>query len=415
MSASKSNPRLLSLEILGKWRNGKQHLETVLDSCVAGQRLSTADRALVMELSTGQLRNFTLLDHWITRLRDKPVDFQTRDLLRLGLYQIFFTRIPVHAAVFETVAIAGRAKGVVNAVLRRASAEKTEIQQEMETLPAAIRYSHPPELIREWEEWFGPEAAKSLCAWNNLSPDFYVRVLTHRIPFEEFQAAHPSGIVHKKYPNVLQFQQLPWEAIREGLCYVQDPSTLGACELLAPEPGQLVLDACAAPGGKTLYLAELADQRARIVACDASQSRLMTVGHNVSVTRAKTVETRVVDWENLEHPPFNIEFQRILVDVPCGNSGVMRRRPDVRWRLEEREPARLAARQLKILKAAADCLAPGGRLVYSTCSIDPRENGAVVESFLAGQTGWRLLREQATRPDLDGVDGAYAALLTKPR
>ncbi len=410
---SAPNLRRLCILILEKWRNGRAHLDQVTADVVAGTRIEGKDRALIDELCIGQIRNFTLLDFWIAMLRDKPVDFQTRDLLRLGLYQIFFTRIPVHAAVFETVAIAGRAKGIVNALLRRAAREREELLAKSVTQPSAVRFSHPESLVAQWTHDFGAEAAAAICEWNNHPPELYARVLPHRMSVEDFVLSFPDCEAVVGHPLMVRCKRLPREALAEGLCYIQDPSTLAACELLNPKSAMLILDACAAPGGKTIYLAGLADMRSRVVATDVSHDRLVVVGQNVALTKTKTIETRIVDWETAEHPVFEDTFDRILVDAPCSNTGVMRRRADVRWRIVERDIVVMTKRQLTILSAVARYLEIGGLLVYSTCSIDPRENRGVVDRFLAAHPSFRLVKETASRPDIDQIDGAYAALIER--
>jgi 16S rRNA (cytosine967-C5)-methyltransferase len=194
-----------------------------------------------------------------------------------------------------------------------------------------------------------------------------------------------------------------------GLCYVQDPSTLLACDLLGPRPGECVLDACAAPGGKTSYLAELMQNEGRIVACDLYASRVQRLRENLQrlgVTIAETIEHDAMQ----AGPPLAPEsFDRILVDAPCSNTGVIRRRIDVRWRLTEEDFIRMPVQQLALLRRMATLLKPGGALVYSSCSLEPEENDEVVEQVTMTIPGLRFVESRRTLPFVDKVDGAFAA------
>jgi len=194
--------------------------------------------------------------------------------------------------------------------------------------------------------------------------------------------------------------------LREGLIYIQDPSTSLACRLLDPKPGEEILDACAAPGGKTALLAALMNNEGRITATDNSPPRLEQLRENLQRLAVANTDVRLADWSvpgTAENFP---KFDAILLDVPCSNSGVMRRRVDVRWRIQERDLARQATSQSALLDTAAKLLKPGGRLVYSTCSIDRAENEAVVESSTL-----KIERSVSSLPWRDGFDGAFAALL----
>ena len=204
-------------------------------------------------------------------------------------------------------------------------------------------------------------------------------------------------------------KHLPPSWIALGLCYVQDPSTLLACDLLAPEPGETVLDACAAPGGKTTYLAQLMRDQGRIMACDLYESRVTRLRenlHRLGVTIARAIQH---DCMQAGGPLEADSFDRILVDAPCSNTGVLRRRVDVRWRLTEEDFLRMPAQQFALLRRTASFLKPGGTLVYSTCSLEPEENDQLVDRISAEIPVLRFVESRRTLPFVDGVDGAFAA------
>ena len=190
---------------------------------------------------------------------------------------------------------------------------------------------------------------------------------------------------------------------------MQDPSTLLACDLLDPQPGEFVLDACAAPGGKTTYLAELMKNTGRIYACDLYESRVMRLRENLSRLGITNTQTFVHDTMQAGAPLEPASFDRILVDAPCSNTGVLRRRVDVRWRLTEEDFIRMPEQQLALLRRTATLLRHGGVLVSSTCSLEAEENERVVERACAEIPGLRFLESRRALPFVDGVDGAFAA------
>jgi len=196
-------------------------------------------------------------------------------------------------------------------------------------------------------------------------------------------------------------------SFREGWFYVQDPSTVLAVQALDPQPGDTVLDLCAAPGGKTTYIAQGLGNEGQIVSQDAAAARLDALRENCARLGVTCVRPQ------LAGEPMRFQFDRVLVDAPCTNTGVMRRRVDLRWRIRPEELARLQATQLELLDQAAPQLKPGGRLVYSTCSLEPEENREVVEGFVSNYPAFELLRDREVTPFTDQVDGAYVAVLRK--
>ena len=412
------NPaRDLAFRALQRWRRSRQFADRIAQELFSTADPSAADKAFALELFYGVLRNLTLLDFWIGRLRSGPVEPGARDLLRLGLYQIMPLETAPHAAVFETVELApARTRKLINAILRRASREKPDLMKMAEVQPPAVRFSEPEFLIEKWTGQFGEEVMLELCRWNNQPPPVYARINQLKLSPTEFLQRYPnnepllepSGFVRSTAPGV---------AIANGDCYVQDPSTALAPELLAPFPNQTVLDACAAPGGKTAHLAQLMGNTGRLVAIDQDEGRLERLRENLSRLGVKNARILRCDWRDKDSiSATGLEresFDKILLDAPCSNTGVMRRRVDVRWRLRPDDFVRMPQQQLAILRAVAPFLKPGGSLVYSTCSLETEENEAVVAAFLRGAEEFGLMAEEKRLPFRDATDGAFAARLTR--
>jgi 16S rRNA (cytosine967-C5)-methyltransferase len=409
--------RALALDALARWRHGTEFADKIIGELLAHTSLAASDRAFTFELFYGLLRNLTLLDFWIAQLRSDPLDPGTRDLLRIGLYQIMFLETAAHAAVFETVNLARpRVRPVINAVLRLALREKISLTNLAENQPWPIRFSQPEFLVERWQRQFGPEAALKLCRWNNSPAPVYARINRLKTTLREFLDHYPGSSILPGHSNFVSLPEVA-TAVSNGDCYIQDPSTALACQILRPAPGENVLDACAAPGGKTAYLAELMENRGLLVAVDQEESRLERLRHNL--VRLGVTSARVVccDWRDgasiraagLEEK----SFDKILVDAPCSNTGVMRRRVDLRWRLRAEDFAGMQRQQLTILGAVQPFLRPGGSLVYSTCSLEEEENWEVVSTFRCDHAGICLTNRAETLPFRDGIDGAFAARLER--
>jgi 16S rRNA (cytosine967-C5)-methyltransferase len=214
----------------------------------------------------------------------------------------------------------------------------------------------------------------------------------------------------------VQFNSLPSSALERGHCYIQDPSTTVACELLDPKPGERILDATAAPGGKTGYIAQLMENLGIIVACDRDRRRIDTLKENMARLGVGIAQILQHDWTGTRVPPeitSAAPFDRILIDAPCSNTGVMRRRVDVKWRLRPSDFDHMQHLEIEVVRALVPFLKPNGLLVYSTCSLEPEENDNVVRRVLAEKSILRLETEKSSLPFRDGFDGAYAARLIR--
>lgn len=409
--------RRTALAALTQWRRSRRFADSILGELLDGTRLGASDRAFALELFYGVLRNLTLLDFWIGLLRSARVQADLRDILRLGLYQLLLTDTSEHAAVYETVELAPpRQRAVINGVLRSALRKRSDLLAGAKAQPLSVRRSHPDFLIARWEKAFGAESTDTLCLWNNQPPPVYARINELKISPEEFLRTYPGAKPVPGYPLFVTGASFPRDAIERGECYVQDPSTSLACRLLAPRPGETVLDACAAPGGKTSHLAALMRNEGVIVACDRDKPRIEILRQNLGRLGVTTVRDVQCNWLRDKVPDAVASvgpFDRILVDAPCSNTGVMRRRVDVRWRLQPDDFERMPREQIAILGKVIPLLKPGGVLVYSTCSLEREENEEVCAQIARNFSGRVLKEEQALRPFRDQVDGAFAARLVR--
>ena len=495
-------PREIAVDVLQRQAGGTSRAEALLDEALlrAGPGLSAVDRGLARELTFGAIRWQAALD-WIiaSRTNGRPQKVTLQILLRIGLYQLFWLdRVPDHAAVHETVELAkrlgfGPQAGFLNAVLRGCVRERAALGRQIEELKARephVGLSHPKWLCDRWAGRWGGDKLRALLEWNNTPPHTFIRVNTLRATPEQLAAQFErEGVLFTPRPYEWVPQDLVFElrehpplatlpSFQQGLFYVQDPSTLLAPRLLDPQPGERVLDLCAAPGGKTTLLAQFMQNRGCIFAEDADPLRLKLVAENCARLGVTCVEispgavaTRGgasapgsrSSFEPTPEPPSSLpatpapsslspsereragvrgpadsttnkspstplsategkagqiskrdqsaSFDRVLIDVPCSNTGVLRRRVDLRWRIQPSEINRLRKLQVGLLRRAAVRVKPGGCLVYSTCSLEPEENENVVQEFLAEAQEYRLECERQLLPFADRVDGAYVARL----
>ncbi|HVU07330.1 MAG TPA: 16S rRNA (cytosine(967)-C(5))-methyltransferase RsmB [Verrucomicrobiae bacterium] len=433
------NPRQIAWRVLQQ-RNGSAGVspanftEDLLEREFSKSKLPPLDRALCQELVYGIVRWQSTLDWLIVRKtngREQKIALQ--NFLRLGLYQIFWlTKIPAHAAVHETVELAKRSgfgaqSGFVNAILRSYLREFDATKQTLADLKIsnlAIGFSHPQWLVEKWQKRFGDEKTRQLLEWNNTPPKTFARLNTLKTDagklIEKWREENVEyDFVRRDWlPENLAFELKFHPALnllasfRDGWFYIQDPSTLLAPIELNPQSGETILDLCAAPGGKTTFIAQLMNNEGKIVASDISEDRLKLIQENCARLGIKCVETILIS-ENPKPPIANQKFDRILIDAPCSNSGVMRRRVDLRWRISPEEILRLQKMQLDLLKLAATKLKPCGILIYSTCSLEPEENSEVVKEFLREHNNFKLESERELLPFADNVDGAFVAQLKK--
>ena len=409
--------------------------------------LSSQDRARATDLAYGAIRQRLLLDAWIDALGKVPALRQPprlRWLLHLGIYQLLFSeRVPASAAVSTTVELAkqhklARLAPVVNGLLRSLLRRRQEREAAAGSDPClglvlptdpveafALRHSLPPWLAEELLGWLPLEAADRFGAACNAAPALDLRVNPLRSDRDSLLAAFASaGVAAVDLPQAAQgftlcdrpgdLRALP--GFTAGHWCVQDRSAQRIAPLLEALPGDCILDACAAPGGKSTQIAELIGDRGEVWAVDRSEARLRRVVANAERLGLTCIQPLAADALQLQElrPQWRGHFQRILVDAPCSGLGTLARHPDARWRIEPEAIEQLAALQLQLLDALAPLLAPGGRIVYATCTVHPQENGAVTAAFLEDRPQWRLSAEHQWWPEAGGGDGFYAAVLDAP-
>ena len=372
------------------------------------------DRAFVQDLVYTTVRRFRPLRTILGQLVAKWPKGELEALLLVGAAQILYMPdVPDFAAVNETVAAAKYCANksiakVVNGVLRNLIRRRAEFEAQLAAAPLAERESYPNQLVKRWVTRYGEAGAEALAKWHNQ-------------PAETFLAYPPNGLNGSfvRLPRGQRVEDVPGYA--EGAFIVQDPATALAVELLDVHPGLSVLDFCAAPGGKTIQVAwrltptvpnvpTVPQSPSRLIAQEVNPARLRRLRANLArlhLDWVKTIGSAEDDLAALG------PFDRVLVDAPCSNTGVLRRRPDARWRWTEERLKDLVAQQDAILSAAAAHVAPGGRLVYSTCSNEPEENGDRVAAFLAAHPDFAEESRRESIPHESGHDGAFACALVR--
>ena len=429
------NPRLAAAQALTSVLQGRASLGSSLPPLL--ERVEARDRGLVQELAFGTARWQPRLALLVEKLLEKPFKAADRDveaLLLVGLYQLLYTRVPAHAAIGETVGCSDKlkkpwAKGLLNAVLRRAQREGEALFAELERDPVS-RTAHPRWLQKRLKaDW--PEHWEAICAANNLHPPLILRINRRHggrdAYLEELRAAGLEAQACTFSPDGIRLLQpcdvtgLPGFA--EGRVSVQDEAAQLAASLLELAPGQRVLDACAAPGGKTCHLLEREPGLAEVIALDAEAKRLTRVRENLD--RLGLQATLVAaDGRDTAAWWDGKPFQRILLDAPCSATGVIRRHPDIKLTRQAEDITALAQLQGELLDAVWPTLEVGGILVYATCSVLPEENSANIDAFLArtpgareldiaGDFGLKTAHGRQLLPQPDGHDGFYYAKLMK--
>jgi 16S rRNA (cytosine967-C5)-methyltransferase len=455
--------RDVAFAVLSEYKNGGRFVSTLLEPFFQNGALASADeRRLAVELTNGVVRREATLDAILRPLIQRPrhrIEGELWTLLQLGGYQlVFLDAIPAYAAVNETVALAkaiGRERwsGFLNGVLRSVERMLTD---ELQTTPASTgvpvsegrfrclsnsifpepsidaagyfgdAFSFPRWIVGRWLERFDFEELCRIGFWFNQPAALTLRVnslKTNRDALRQLLAEGRIAAAAGSLPAAIRLEgsarvdTLPGFA--EGLFSVQDESAMQAVERLAPEPGETVLDLCAAPGTKTTHIAERMENRGTIVATDIRADRLSRVTENCTRLGISIVQPLLVRERQQASPnvttalgPAAGPFDAILADVPCSNTGVLGKRPEARWRIKPAEIDELSAQQLELLQSACRRLRPGGRILYSTCSIEPQENAQVVRAVLDREPTLSLAEEWHQIPGRPS-DGGYQALLVR--
>ncbi|HXV63687.1 MAG TPA: 16S rRNA (cytosine(967)-C(5))-methyltransferase RsmB [Vicinamibacteria bacterium] len=438
-----SPSRAVAFRVLRRVEERREDPATALHHSLS-RKLSPADKDLATEIVYGVLRWRGRLDYIIAAHAKRPlskIDPVLLRALRIGLYQLrFLSRIPPHAAVDESVRLArafraSRGAGLVNAVLRSAlrSRERPFLPDRANRLDyLSIALSHPRWLVRRYLARDGFETAARRCSVQNEAPSVFLRVSRHLDPGAAQRMLFDDGVSSEIFPlvpgclRVVSGRVKHSKLYEKGLVFIQDAGSQLVPWIVAPKEGERVLDLCAAPGAKATGLAELGV--GSVIAVDLRPRRAGIIASLSERLGIDNVRPVVADGRRL---PTVASFDRILLDVPCSSLGTVRRNPDIKWRLREEDLGTFAALQSALLRSASERLAIGGRLVYATCSSEPEENEAVVDGFLAENEPFHLvecgpsLPESArhlaaagvfrTLPERDGVDGYFAAVLTRDR
>jgi 16S rRNA (cytosine967-C5)-methyltransferase len=455
LAGAPQNGRQLAYAILQEFDRTDQFVQDIFARLDSQHQLKSSDRALAVDVAAGVVRRFRTLDlviqSRITRERHR-VEPDLWRILRIGAYQLLFARTPDHAAVDSTVELCrdvnrhrwtGFVNGVLRGIGRLISSSPTGIPSPQsipvqidqwifvneDVLPdpktdisnwVADAFSLPRFLAVRWSERFSSDVDKllAICMRTISPPDTSLRVNKVQTTSDSvIQRLTEAGCIVTigHVPGAIclsssssRLESLPGFA--EGHWSVQDEAAMSASMLLNPKPGERILDLCAAPGGKTTHLAELSEDQATITACDVATGRLRRIEENASRLKLLSIQTQLIGKDGNSIP--NGPFDAALVDVPCSNTGVLNKRPEARWRCDEKSLRELVILQTRLLLQACERVRPGGRVVYSTCSLEPEENRGVVDSVLSALKHYRLVEERLHLPGLP-ADGAYQALLVR--
>jgi 16S rRNA (cytosine967-C5)-methyltransferase len=405
-----NNARQVALIILRDIDRTAAYPDRALDRHFQASSLNSLDKALTTEIVYGTMRRQRTLDALIDRLGKKTAEQQPPDLrriLHIGLYQLrYLSQVPVSAAVNTAVELTkinhlGKLSAVVNGMLRQylrlsANGDDPLVLPENTVSRLAILYSFPDWLVQLWLERFSPEETEQLCQWFNSSPALDLRINPLKTSLETVEAELSSAKIAFSRLNLPFALRLTsgignierLEGFRAGNYTIQDISAQLVPYLLDPQPGETIIDACAAPGGKTTHIAELMGDQGKILACDQTKSRLRQLEANIQRLGLKAIEIHLGD--SRDRPQWQGIADRVLIDAPCSGLGTLHKRPDIRWRQTPANLPVLAQRQGELLAAAATWVKPKGILVYATCTLNPLENESVIAKFLAAHPDWKI-------------------------
>ncbi len=392
------NVRDAALTILLTVDKSQAYSNLLLHQTIEKYKIDAKDRSLLTELTYGTLQHKLTLDYYLEPFIKGKVDIWVRWLLRMSLYQMhYLSKIPPHAAVNEAVEIAKRrghkgiaslVNGVLRSILREGVRSLDEIENEVERL--AVATSHPQWLVERWVESYGFDKTRAMLEENNVPPAQTVRVNVTKATVEQvLTTLEREGVKAKRSEFVpeciylLSGQAARTGAFRNGLITIQDESSMLPATVLNPQPGMKVLDMCAAPGGKTTHMAEKMNNEGSILATDLHPKKLDLIEENTARLGLTIVQTAPLDGRQATQFLKEEDYDAILVDAPCSGLGVMRRKPDIKYTKREEDLQSLQTIQLNILENAVKLLKTGGKLVYSTCTVDREENEGTVKAFLA--------------------------------
>ena len=387
--------------------------------------LDARERRLCQFLFFGVVRNFKLIEFAVKSFLKKQPRPRLKSILFVAAFELLSgddSRAPKiidHAVSQAQGLVSSSEAGLVNAVMRRLLPVllEPESPEQDPVAQLALTWSHPEWLVQRWLQGFGSESTQKLLTWDQKPAPVYLRLRKHSL------SNPPEDLEPVRWPGFYLFNNRVWpevdQLLKEGRAFIQDPSTRLPVEMLALRPGESVLDLCAAPGGKSVLIAEELNGGGLMVCLDKSGRRLERLRENLRCVEG--VEITIFEADLRETAPADLEarnlpgrFDAVLLDAPCSNTGVLRRRPDAKWRLEPDDICRMSDLQQLLLKRAGEFVRPGGRLVYSTCSLEPEENHEVVEKFLSQSGGaFHLEHKTAYTPWQNHHDGGSAFLLVR--
>ncbi|MEG8946018.1 16S rRNA (cytosine(967)-C(5))-methyltransferase RsmB [Rosettibacter firmus] len=434
-----------AVKILNRVDRTDAYLDKLLEIELKNSNLSGVDKALLFEIVHGVMRWMGRLDWILTGFYKGQFSKSVSDVknaLRVALYQILFLdKIPDYAAVNEAVEFIKKLQGqkyadIANAVLRNIIRNKDSIRypDPEEDLIGYLSayYSHPAWMVKRWFKRFGKEETEKLLIANNSKPVLSLRVNNLVTSLDELKSLLDSVelkyTISKYLPEFIRLNKLTnitdWEYFQKGFFSVQDESSGLPVKLLDVKPGMRVLDLCAAPGGKTAFIADIMNNQGEIIAIDRYESRLKILEKNLTrlkVTNVKTLAINALDFND------NEGFDRVLVDAPCSGLGTLTKKPDLKWKKDLGDIRKIINIQYELLKKGSSMLKVGGSLVYSTCTIEPEENFEIIKRFLAENPNFtlvdaseifpkELLDENGcvqTYPHIHGIDGSFAAKIIR--
>ena len=438
-----STPRELAYKaLLAAEKDASHGIDELLSTTLQQGELTLQEKRWTMELVYGVTRMKLQLDAWIGlafKGRYRKAQHSVKSLLRMGAFQLKYMQTSEHAAINETVALSRRVKqaqasGLVNAVLRKIQKLKLEDvlkQSNSDIQRLSIETSHPQWLLEKWASRYDRDDIYRLCQHNNSAPKTWIRRNIRAVGAADFETLLDNlKITYQKSAVLDVFYEIGSASalfstpeFHSGWFSFQDLAAGVVASLLEPEAGDTIVDACAAPGGKMAFISELAGGQAKIFACDASAARLLKVKENIQRLGLKEIEVCELDAAVEKLP----EANKILLDVPCSGTGVLNRRPDARWKRQSSDIDSLVKIQSNILMNSWECLAPGGLLVYATCTLEPEENWGLVDKVLEQFNNARVeaIADESLKPYIDergalstlpwihSMDGMFAVKIRK--
>lgn len=443
-------PREIALKILYDINESGAYSNIALNKHLEGNDIREIDRAFITELVYGTVKWMLSID-WVIRsfskVRLKKISPWILNILRLGVYQLLYmAKVPESAACNESVNLARKyghqvSSGFVNALMRNIAGNRDNISYPQKAADIiqylSVKYSHPEWMVKKFLTLFGGEFTESLLETNNSIPAFSIRTNTLRITREQLienliaEGVEAStgrfssdAVIIKNPSSVARL-----DAFKKGLFQVQDESSMLVARILDPKPGEFIVDACSAPGGKATHIAQLMGNEGAILARDVHEHKIKLIDSAAARLGLNIIKTQIFDAA--AHDTENMEkADRVLLDAPCSGLGIIRRKPDIKWERDAENIVDLTKLQLELINNVSNLVKPGGVLVYSTCTVIPEENQNIVREFLKSNTDFRmsdisgLLPEELGKyteeggmvqlyPNRDGVDGFFVARLQK--